>query len=314
MYLPFLSGPHDLTMGLKALDPADWIEPDGRLAEDLALRRRLLAERYDDVFGALPGSEPGQRETLELLLDHLPRRFPERYVVAGGRVRNRVTGEDFAADPPDMPPLELAGRLVQEDLCLMRPRRGGPAGGYVLAAAVLCFPSHWRLREKLGLPMRAIHAPVAGFAERLAGPADRFMAQLRPERPVMRLNWSLTDSPELFMPFRRRREGLTAANAGERLWLRVERQTLRRLPRSGDVLFTIRTHLTPLAEVAAVPGAAAALAARVEGLPPDLAAYKGLPPIRDALLGYLAAAAAAAGTPADAAEPAARRREPGGIA
>ena len=59
------------------------------------------------------------------------------------------------------------------------------------------------------------------------------------------------------------------------------------------MLFTIRTHVTPLAEVAAVPGAAAALAARIEEMPPDLAAYKGIPPVREALLGYLLAASAA---------------------
>ena len=126
----------------------------------------------------------------------------------------------------------------------------------------------------------------------------------------MRLNWSLAETPEPFMPFRHRREGLTAANAGERLWLRVERQTLRRLPACGDVMFTIRTHITPLAEVAAVPGAAAGLAARVARLPPDLAAYKGLPPIRDALLGYLEAAVRAADAEDDA-PAAARQPEPG---
>ena len=287
VHLPFLSGPDGLAMGLSALDPAEWIEVDDRFARDLAERRRLLAECRDEVFAALPGSEAGQRETLDLLLEHLPRRFPELYEVADRRVRNRVTGEEFALDDSGMAPLELAGRLVQEDLCLMRPG----AEGYVLAAACLCFPSHWRLHDKLGQPMRAIHEPVPGFAERLGGPADRFLAAIRPERPVFRLNWGVTDSPELFAPHgRERRPGTTAANAGARLWLRVERQTLRRLPRSGDVLFTIRTHLTPLAEVAGVPGAAAALVGRIEAMPPEFAAYKGLLPIREALLGYLRAA------------------------
>ena len=186
MYLPFLAGPHRLAMGLKALDPDEWIEIDDRFADDLARRRRLLAERHDEVFGALPGSESGQREVLGLLLDHLPRRFPDRFEVADGRVRNRVTGESFALDEGEsgMAPLELAGRLVQEDLCLMRP----DPEGYVLVAGVLCFPSHWRLRDKLGRPLSAIHRPVPGYADRLAGTVDRFFAQIRPERPVWRLN------------------------------------------------------------------------------------------------------------------------------
>ena len=35
-------------------------------------------------------------------------------------------------------------------------------------------------------------------------------------------------------------------NAGQRLHLRVERQTLSRLPKSNAVLFTIRTYMDPL--------------------------------------------------------------------
>ena len=41
-------------------------------------------------------------------------------------------------------------------------------------------------------------------------------------------------------------DGVTAENAGQRLHLRVERQTLSRLPRTGAVLFTIRTHMKRL--------------------------------------------------------------------
>jgi hypothetical protein len=39
---------------------------------------------------------------------------------------------------------------------------------------------------------------------------------------------------------------VTVDNAGERLHLRVERQTLSRLPRSNAVLFTIRTYMNRL--------------------------------------------------------------------
>lgn len=39
---------------------------------------------------------------------------------------------------------------------------------------------------------------------------------------------------------------MTAENAGQRLHLRVERQTLSRLPKTGAVLFGIRTHMKRL--------------------------------------------------------------------
>jgi hypothetical protein len=88
--------------------------------------------------------------------------------------------------------------------------------------------------------------------------------------------------------------GITAANAGARLHLRTERQTFRLLPRSGRVLFTIRVHSTPLARIAALPGAAMRLAEAVRALPAAIGTYKSLPAYREALLEFLDAAASKA--------------------
>jgi hypothetical protein len=284
-YRPFLDGPWRLAMGIKALDLAEWIETDERFVPQLAARRQLLDEQRSEVFAALPESGPGQRELLELLLDHLPQRFPEHYRRQGGRIENRITGERFAIAGWDDAPLELAGRLVQEDLCLMQ--RG--EAGYRLVAAVLCFPAHWRLADKLGRPLEAIHRPVPGFAERLAGPVDRFFASIQVARPVWRVNWSLVDQPTLFLPpeHRGHPKPIDAERAGEQLWLRVERQTLRRLPRSGDVVFGIHTYVDPLADAIDSAEAARTLAARIREMPEPMARYKNILPIREPLLAWL---------------------------
>jgi dimethylamine monooxygenase subunit A len=288
-YQPFRNGPWRLAMGIKALDPAEWIEIDERLIEQLAVRRRLLRERRAEVVAALPESSPGQGELLELLLDHLPERFPEHYRRSAGRIENRATGEHFEIDAWNDAgagaPLELAGRLVQEDLCLMQRSDAG----YRLVAAVLCFPAHWRLADKLGRPLEAIHAPVPDFGERLAAPVDRFFVNIQVERPVWRLNWSLVDTPELFLPpeHRGHPRPIAAERMGEELWLRVERQTLRRLPRSGDVVFGIHTHVEPLAAAIDSTDAAQALAARVREMPEPMARYKSIWPIRAPLLAWL---------------------------
>src|SRR3546814_15752544 len=67
----------------------------------------------------------------------------------------------------------------------------------------------------------------------------------------MRLNWSVMDDPALFQPAGHGRAGhdpaITAENAGEMLWLRIERQTFLRLPASGALVFGIRTIVDPLA-------------------------------------------------------------------
>jgi hypothetical protein len=161
----------------------------------------------------------------------------------------------------------------------------------VLQAAILCAPSRWRLAEKLGRPLLAVHAAVPFYAARLGAPVDRFMDQLKEGRIALRMNWSVVDDAALFQPGGKHRTArdpaFTAANAAERLHLRTERQTFRRLPQSGAVLFGIRVHSHKLARIAAIPGAAARLAVAVRALPPEMAAYKSLPVFRDALLAWL---------------------------
>jgi hypothetical protein len=284
-YRPLLDGPWRLAMGIKALDLADWIQIDERCATQLAERRRLLDEQRSEVLAGLPESGPGQRELLALLLDYLPECFPEHYRQFNGRIENLATGERFALPAWDDAPLELAGRLVQEDLCLMQ--RG--EAGYRLVAAVLCFPAHWRLVDKLGRPLQVIHEPVPGFDERLADPVDRFFASIQVARPVWRLNWSLVDAPTLFRPpeHRGNPRPISAEQAGRELWLRVERQTLRRLPRSGDVVFGIHTYVDPLEDAIDSPQAARALAARIREMPDAMARYKSILPIRAPLLAWL---------------------------
>jgi hypothetical protein len=267
-YLPFEAGPHRLQMGLMALKPQDWIEIDDTLASTLVAKRRLLAERHDEVFAALPGTEAAGAEVLDLLADHLPRRFPTQYPRMNTTIAIAATGDLVGIGTPGVHPLETAARLVPEDLCLMRRTESG----YVLAAASVCFPSRWRLADKIGRSLAAIHEPVPGYAETLG-------------RPVWRLNWTIHDSPALFQPAGTKRPPPT--DFARAVFLRVERQTLRRLPQSGDVLFTIRTYVTPLGEIAQDADTARRLAAAIETLPGALRDYRSLTQFADALVAWL---------------------------
>src|SRR6185369_15328865 len=90
-----------------------------------------------------------------------------------------------------------------------------------------------------------IHAPVPAYADELAARVDRFLDRL--DRPVWRRNWFIHDSPELHLP--EPPVHLPTPRVPDDLWLRSERQTLRRLPSTGAVLFTIGTQLVPLTVV-----------------------------------------------------------------
>ena len=276
-----------MAMGLVTVPECEWFELDERYPDEMRQRRRLLAERRDEVFAALPESAAARMETLHEVAANLAAFHPDWFRRDGTRLHNRLTGETWDLADPPCDPLELAGRLVQEDLCIIQLRDDVP----VLTAAVLCFPTRWRLADKMGLPLAQVHAPVPFYGERLERPVDRFMRNVKAGHIASRLNWSVLDDPALFQPRGKWREALnpdvTAENAGETLFLRVERQTLRRLPESGAVLFGIRVHVYPLDRVIDHSARAAALASAVRALPAEILHYKSVLPFRDALLQWL---------------------------
>jgi dimethylamine monooxygenase subunit A len=288
IYLPFETGPYRMSMSLVALPPAEWMELDARYADEMAERRRLLAERHDDVFGVLPEAEDASREALQRLVTYLTAQFPQWFSLDGDTLINHLTGETWNLATPPCHPLELAGRLVQEDLCIIQADGDAPPR---FTAAILCFPSRWRLHEKLGKPLVAVHGPVPHYAERLAAPVDRFMAKVKPGHIASRLNWSVLDDPAMYQPTGKWREAsntaITPDNAGDTLYLRVERQTLTRLPQSDAVLFGIRVHSYPLGVAITTPEAAARLAEAVRALPEATVHYKSLKAFGPALLAWL---------------------------
>ncbi len=269
-----LARPYRIGMGLHALELADWLLVTSDHAAEVAEKRRLL-EAGADISRLLPEGEEGAAEMAALVEAHL-----------------RAHAPDVQMDAAVTNPLTRAGLAVQEDLCLLQ----ASPEGYRLVGGFVAFPSRWSLAEKLGRPMPAIHAPVPGLEQAIGGPVRLFFERLQADRPVWRVNWSLTDDPVLHQPstaFRRTTTEVTAADAGRQLWLRVERQTLRRLPRTGLVLFTILTFVEPLASLARDRRLAGLLADRLEELPEPMLAYKNLLTRRPAITTYLRARAAA---------------------
>lgn len=265
-----LERPWRFAMGLKALDPGNWLIVTDRHAAEIAQKRRLLAEGAD-IRRLLPEAEEAALEMAELLEAYLARHHPT-----------------IAVDATIADPLTRLGLAVQEDLCLMLK---GPEG-YHLAGAFVAFPNRWNLKDKIGRPMSGIHTPVPGLEAAIGRPVRLFFEKLTTSQPVWRANWSISDNPTLHQPshaFRRSNTVVTPEDAGERLWLRVERQTLTRLPRSKAVLFTIFTFIEPLQAFSDEPLLAARLADRLDELSPEMLTYKNLATNRAAIGQYLRA-------------------------
>lgn len=240
---------HRVTLGLRPLDPAVWLQFDDDFADEIALKRSLLERRPADVLSVSVGGAAAADELLEHLVNHLATFHPDR-----------------PRDPePGVSALHAAALLVQEDLCLLTK----DDEGWVLSAACVCFPSRWRLTDKMGASVAGIHAPVPGYAA-ISDPVDKFMDRLTVERPMWRTNWTLMDNDDLHQPDR---PATRVGNPGD--WtFRVERQTLTRLPRTGAVVFTIRTYRRQLDALVADPDTAAALVTMVSNMGPEHREYR----------------------------------------
>ncbi|MEO5755767.1 MAG: DUF3445 domain-containing protein [Mesorhizobium sp.] len=286
------------SIGLKPLDPEKWIEVDEYLLPYLAEKRRLYADVPDKVFVEEDGTRDAQREVLELLKAHLAAEFPDIYRLSGAQVD--VAGVTDTAGAFSDAPLVAASLLVQEDLILMRR----DDNGWRLVAGSLCFPSSWSLIEKFGRPLQEIHAPVPGFGPgtRPADLINRMFDGLQGQA-VERYNWSIQSDNALYHPLSDLQRIDRATNRPSRFpdgdinahaFIRVERQTLRKLPASRDILFTIRIHLDPLAVLARHPDRAtlaASFASQLHALDQAQLDYKGLTSDRDRLAEYLDAMA-----------------------
>src|ERR1700735_1302141 len=134
-----------LSMGLRPLENAAWLEIDEHFKEELATKARLLEEEYDVVVATHREGDEGSRELLDEIRENLRAHHP---------------GVDTAIDESDHP-IVAASRLVQEDLCVLVRD-----DAWRLRAACVCFPSRWDLASKIGTTLDDIHGPVPGYEDR----------------------------------------------------------------------------------------------------------------------------------------------------
>ncbi|WP_066553101.1 heme-dependent oxidative N-demethylase subunit alpha family protein [Croceicoccus bisphenolivorans] len=197
-----VSGP--LRMGLVRLAESEWLQRD----PDLATRAAAF-DAHPEAVQVLPEARAAEAELAAML------------GVDGG--------------------LEQVARAHWEDFCILT--QDAPGKRFRLTGAAVAFPTDWHLSAKMGRPMMEVHEPIDGYAEQLAAGVDRFLEGLRAPHVFGRTNAFVLASDALrYMPVdapETRFAHVTAENAGETLFVRCERETLRRLPKSQAIVFTI---------------------------------------------------------------------------
>ena len=179
-----------------------------------------------------------------------------------------------------------AARTCGADFLVLEPDASGILR---VAAGAVCFPSSWSLREKVGLRVSEVHAPVPGLNADMERRIDTFLERLAPGTAWERENWGLSADDILDHHPRRTVPPLTEHASLATTWLRLERQLFLRL--NHGVLFGIRVSTHRLDELAANDGVAPRLARAVTTMPTAVAEYKGLTAARASLSAQLTAAA-----------------------
>jgi len=218
--------------GIQPLRSNEWLRVDDAFAAQMAVRDKLIAERFDEVHQMLPEASEAATECLNMIVGSLKQ--SPGYKVGVDTIR-RPDGVEIAIDRTM--PLRTIGRLIQEDVCLMQPGKDG----HVLTGAVLCFPASWTLSEKIGKALPGIHQTIQSYDTDLAKRVQRLFDALRVEQPLWRANALLYENPDLFAP---RSESDSAPHTtAQGRYLRSERQVLVRLPETGAIVFSIHTYL-----------------------------------------------------------------------
>ena len=240
---PFNTGTFEWRMNTRSIDENSWLQVDAAREDDLNLKRSAPKGLH------LVGSEESSQKLLNLVTNWLENR-----------------GDSSINNADLMHPIDRCGHLTQEDVCLMEQIDGL----WVFTAGSVSFPTRWDPRLKLGLPLDQIHDPVPRYEVDLRPRPANFMNRMPKDKIVSRTGWTLTSSDSLrLMPYYR-----IEKCSPDEIILRIERQTLRRIPESEAIAFTIRIHRWPLEIIGKDTHLSKDLIRALEMIPDEVSEYK----------------------------------------
>lgn len=220
-----MNGPPKFEVGLKPIAIENWLFPDDQ-NHWLEGKGKLLSQNCYDVYAAMHGTDEIQEELAQLVFD-----------TANKEIKT------------DEPLLIAASRLVSDDLIIMDKRDGV----WTLVAATLCAPTFFNAQYAIGKSLSLLHDPIPSGDFDLSGRIARVFDNFAPDMVLERFNWTVQWGDERYTPngakLREAAQNAQLNDAPNMLYERVERQTIRKLPKTGAVVFTIRIRLSKLSDL-----------------------------------------------------------------
>ncbi|KAH7161806.1 hypothetical protein EDB81DRAFT_925523 [Dactylonectria macrodidyma] len=260
---------YNITMAIQAETMSNLITIDRDYLNRVNTRRDIVTEYKNTVHGYVEGGQEAVRELYSfLLVDYLPVRFPTMFTITEKETfRNHVTGKSFPTTAPLDPEvcLRTLAETVEEDIFLLKET----ADSHECPAFLCCFPTGFDPSSKLGQTLKGIHGPVPAY-DKIGPSMERFFRKLEVGKSVRRMNWVVQTHGDLINVSGNHIKDGDEFVADEEVdpnkaHLRVELQSLTRLPKTKFVLFCFKTYLYPISEIKA-EGSGPALADAIEGL------------------------------------------------
>lgn len=226
-------------------------------------RKKLLARYPNKIIGVLPSEEAEVKkaamEQFAFMLDELPEKSSTIYSREGDHLVNLLTGDRASAKELSRmsarQALEKLGQFVPDDLILMK--KFGEE--YRVVGGNLAAPTHWDMDFALGKSITEIHENLPGtpqsnaaFSKMINGVLDRTLTSAD---VVRRNNWFIESDPRYSLPGYQTStysgpKSITKENYRDSTFFRTERQTMRGLPESKMVTFSICPYVYPMGTLA----------------------------------------------------------------
>ncbi|KAH7914672.1 hypothetical protein BJ138DRAFT_999554 [Hygrophoropsis aurantiaca] len=248
-YRPFRWEYHQ-TMSLKNLEPDWWLELESTYRARISQRKELFAKHGKMVIDYLPGSEASCKELMEMAIQFLCKRYPNQFEYHNWSrtFTNHILGTQTKIT--EVHPLVFLLDNVPEDFLITQEDE--KTGLYVMRAGVSCSAVGWNMSEKIGRPIHEIHGPVPDYKEKMAFSMDRYFSKLPSHKPIQRGSWGLEVGEPLFLqtdePDWSTRQSQNPNLTLSDIYLRVDWQTLRRLPQSRSIVFNFKALFTPITD------------------------------------------------------------------
>ncbi|KAG7666105.1 uncharacterized protein J8A68_000361 [[Candida] subhashii] len=296
--------PYHQTMSIFKLDINHWLDMDKYYVHYLEEKERIWKKFDKECYDWLPESYDACFELMETVVEHMCVRYPFLFTVLnedaagegeGGKiVRNEVTSEVLDMRLPlKEHPFVYISKLAKEDFYIVQ--QNPKDGLHYLVAAAVPFPGgSFEVAPKLGKPLDIIHGEVPYYKEKLQNSMEKWFGKLQVNEPVERASWNITMDHKLKMSdlnqdpkVKPNIKEIMESTDPTKFGIRIERQALRRLPKTKAIIFSNHPIYYSLEEMKDEPMIPSLIKKIMYEGPEKILEYKKFPFVRDHLVEYL---------------------------